>query len=243
MHEAIRRCSVVAGVVLASAAAFSADPPDLKINPASGLIEVVDAAWSGSNYNVRFSQVTDGGDPIGSSFLTTNASNDLDPRIASAPNGATVVVWWRDVKVDMVVYRLRSTATGAFGPERTVGRSTESNSRPRVVYSGGTPCVAYQIQNKTSRSVGAELIDDDPEPFRSIIATTSYSGDLDIQVEAEMNHLWVTWIDTGSQVGYSEYDAVHGLWAVPIFEPFSTDSVSAARSRIREDVLDISIRP
>jgi hypothetical protein len=240
MRKAIRRSSVVAGVVLASAAGFSADPPDLKINPTSGLIEVVDAAWSGSNYNVRFSQTTTEGDLVGSTLLTSNSAPDVDPRIASASGGETVVVWWRDVKVDLVIYRLRSAATGAFGPERTVGRTTESSSRPRIVYSGGSPWVAYQIQNANkSRSVGAQIIDDDPEPFRSIIATTTYTGDLDVQIDSEMNHLWVTWIDNATHVGYSEYDAAHGLWGVPRFEAFSTDTVAAARSRIRVVVLSI----
>jgi len=242
MRKTIRRCSVFAGVLVASAATFSADPPDLKINVASGLIEVVDAAWSGNNYNVRFSQVTSAGVQVASTVLTSSPGNDLDPRIASAPSGETVVVWWRDSRYDIVLFRLRAATTGLWGPERTVGRTTESGNHPRVVYSSGMPWVAYQIQtSKTLRSVGASLIDDDPEPFRSIIATTSYTGDLDIHIESEMNHLWVTWVDNASQVGYSEYDAQQGLWAVPTYESFASDSVTAARSRIRENVLDIGV--
>ena len=240
MHDAIRRYFVIAGVVLTSAAAFGGDPPDLRINAVSGLVEVVDAAWSGSNYNVRYTQVMTDGDSKGSTLLTSNAANDIDPRIGSAQNGDVAVVWWRDLKIDMVVYRKRSLATGAWGPERTVGRTTESGSHPRVLYTGNKPWVAYQIQNSRSRSIGAQIIDDDPEPFRSIVATTSYSGDLDIQIDAEMNNLWVTWIDTASNVGYSEYDSQARLWALPRFEPFATDSVTAARSRIREHVLDIA---
>jgi hypothetical protein len=240
MRNAIRRQFVIAAIFLSSAVAFCVDAPDLRINDVTGLVEVVDAAWSGSNYNVRYTQVMTDGDSKGSTLLTSNVANDVDPRIASAPSGDVVVVWWRDLKVDMVIYRKRILATGVWGPERTVGRTTESGSHPRVVYSGGDPWVAYQIQNSKSRSVGAQIIDDDPEPFRSIVATTSYSGDLDIQLDAEMNHLWVTWIDNASNVGYSEYDSQSRLWALPTFEPFATDSVTAARSRIRERVLNIA---
>jgi len=240
MHDAIRRCFVIAAIVFTSTAAFCVDPPDLRINAVSGFVEVVDAAWSGSNYNVRYTQAMTDGNSKGSALLTSNAANDIDPRIADAPTGDVVVVWWRDLKIDMVIYRKRTLATGAWGPERTVGRTTESGSHPRIAYLGGDPCVAYQIQNSKSRSVGAQIIDDDPEPFRSIVATTSYGGDLDIQLDAEMNHLWVTWIDSASNVGYSEYDSQTKLWALPTFEPFATDSVAAARSRIRERVLNVA---
>jgi hypothetical protein len=240
MPNAIRRSFVIAAVALSPAVAFCGDAPDVQINAVSGFVEVVDASWSGSNYNVRFTQAMTDGDPKGSTLLTSNAANDVDPRIAGAPSGDVVVVWWRDLKLDMVIYRKRSLATGVWGPERTVGRTTESGSHPRVAYLGGTPCVAYQIQNSKSRSVGAQIIDSDPEPFRSIVATTAYSGDLDVQLDAEMNHLWVTWIDSASSVGYSEYDSQTRLWALPTYEPFVTDSVAAARSRIRARVLNIA---
>ncbi len=240
MHDAIRRQFVIAAIFLSSAAAFCVDAPDLRINAVSGLVEVVDATWSGSNYNVRYTQVTTDGGSKGSTLLSSNAANDLDPRIGSAPSGDALVVWWRDLKADMVIYRKRTLATGAWGLERTVGRTTESGNHPRVAYLRDDPCVAYQIQKSKSRSVAAQIIDDDPDPIRSIIATTSYSGDLDIQLDAEMNHLWVTWIDSASSVGYSEYDSEAKLWALPKFEPLATDSVTAARSRIRERVLNIA---
>ena len=237
MHDSIRRCSVIAGIVLTSAAAFGVDPPDLRINAVSGLIETVDATWSGSNYNVRYTQVTITGRQAASSLLTSNPSNDVDPRIANSPSGDVVVSWWRDLATDAVVYRKRSFATGAWSLERAAGLPNESSSHPRVVYADDKFWVAYQIQNSRSRSVGAQIIDDDPEPFRSIVATTGYTGDLDIEINAESRHLWVTWIDNASNVGYAEYSYEKPLWSVPAREPFAADSVSAARSRIRDRVL------
>ena len=237
MHDAIRRCFVIAGIVLTSAAAFGVDAPDLRINAVSGFIETVDATWSGSNYNVRYTQMTSAGQQTASTLLTSNASNDVDPRIASAQSGDVVVSWWRDLATDAVVYRKRSFATGAWSPERTAGLPNESSSHPRVVYASDKPWVAYQIQNSKTRSVGAQIIDDDPEPFRSIVATTGYTGDLDIEINAVSRHLWVTWIDNASNVGYAEYSYEKQLWSVPAREPFAADSVSAARSRIRDRVL------
>jgi hypothetical protein len=237
MHDAIRPISVIAAIVLTSAVAFGADPPDVRINNLSGLIETVDATWSGTNYNVRYTQVTSAGQQMTSTVLTVNSANDLDPRIAIAPNGDALVAWWRDMATDAVVYRKRAFATGAWTLEHAAGAANERNSRPRVVYAGDTPWVAYQIRNSMTRSVAAQIIDDDPEPFRSIVATTSYGGDLDIQLNAESTHLWVTWIDNGSNVGYSDYSDEQRLWSVPAHEPFASDSVSAARARIRARLL------
>jgi hypothetical protein len=239
MHRAIHPLAVIAAVVLASAVTPMVDAPDLCVNPISGLIETVDAAWSGSNYNVRSMQVTPTGDQVSSTVLSSNAANDVDPRVAVAPVGDVVVVWWRDLASDAVLYRKRSLATGVWGTEHAVGATYESNSRPRIVFADGTAWVAYQIQNSKNRSVGAQIIDDDPEPFRSIVATTSYSGLLEVQIKSESHHVWITWVDSGSRVGYSEYDPTKLSWSVPAFESFAADSAPAARARIRARVLGL----
>lgn len=237
MHDAICRFSVIAGVVLTSAAAFGVAPPDLRVNEVSGFIETVDATWSGTNYDVRYTQGTSTGQQTSSFLLTSHASNDVDPRIASAPNGDVIVAWWRDLAPAAVVVRTRLFATGAWSLERTVGLPAESNSHPHVVYAEDASWVAYEIQNSKTRSVGAQIIDDDPEPFRSIVATTDYLGDLDIQFNAESRHLWVTWIDDASNVGYSEFLYEKRLWSMPVREPFGVGSISEAIERIRDRVL------
>jgi hypothetical protein len=239
MHDAIRRLCVIAAIVLASAVSLNVDPPDLEINTLAGVVETVDATWSGTNYNVRWTQATITGQQVDSTILTTNVANDVDPRIAVAPTGNVLVIWWRDLSTDGVVYRKRNLVSGAWGVERAVGAAYESNSHPRVVYAGDKAWVAYQIQNARSRSIGCQIIDDDPEPFRSIVATTSSTGELDVRIDAESRHLWVTWIDAGSRVGYTEYRYDKQYWSVPAFEPYGADSVAAARSRIRQRVLGL----
>ena len=79
MRNAIRRFSVMAAFALASVAVFGVDPPDLRINTVTGLIETVDATWSGSNFNVRLTEVTTAGVLTTSYVVTANAANDLDP--------------------------------------------------------------------------------------------------------------------------------------------------------------------
>jgi hypothetical protein len=227
----------IAVIALASCAAFAVDPPDLRFNAQSGLIETVDSTWSGSEYNVRYTVATGDGEQFTSVLLSTNAANDLDPRIVLSSAGDACVAWWRDRTPNTIVYRKHDFATGVWSAERPVGLSTESNSRPRLAYNAGRIWAAYQIQSAKCRNVGAQIIDDDPEPVRSIIASTTYTGDLDIQLVSDSGHLWVSWIDTNRRVGYSEFQYEKQLWSAPLFESFSTDTPAAARARIRGRVI------
>src|SRR5262245_60684677 len=103
MRRTIGPGAAAAAIVLASTTAFGVDPPDARVNPVSSLIETVDAAWVGNNYNVRYTSTTTDGQQTTSYFLTTNAANDIDPRLAIAPNGDTAVVWWRDLGTDVML--------------------------------------------------------------------------------------------------------------------------------------------
>lgn len=237
MHNAIRPFAVIAVVVLASAVAPTVDPPDVCMDTVSGFIETVDATWTGTNYNVRDTQVTPTGDLLSSTILTTNSANDVDPRLAITPGGDVLVVWWRDLTTDAVIYRKRTLATGVWGNEHTVGAGNESNSHPRITFCNQKAWVAYQIQNTKNRSIGVQIIDDDPEPFRTIVATTSFTGSLELQLKSESAHLWVTWVDSSLRVGYSYYTDDKQTWSVPAFESFAADSATAARARIRDRVL------
>jgi hypothetical protein len=233
-HPAARFWAVIAVAGWACSAAFAVDPPDLRINVLSGLIETVDATWSGANYNVRYTVMNGAGQQSGSILLTTNSANDLDPRISISTAGDAYVAWWRDTAANVIVFRRHTYATQAWSAEIPVGIATESNSRPRLAYGpDGHLNVAYQIQSKKSKSVAAQIIDDDPEPMRAIVATTTNMGDLDIQIQAVSGHLWITWIDTSQRVGYSEFVYEKGMWSVPSYQSYAIDSVATARARIQ----------
>lgn len=228
---------VAATFSMAAAGPLIVDPPDVELNAATGLIGTVDAAWSGTNYNVRFTETTVAGIQMYTFLLTSHSAPDVDPRIACAASGDIVVVWWRDLATDTLIYRKRSLETGAWSMEKPLGSPGESASRPRVIYVGNKAWVAYQIQKTGSRTVGAQVIEDDSEPTRSIVASTAYTGDLDIQITYESGHLWITWIDGLSRVGYSEYNPTTLLWGAAAVESYGADSIAAARARIRSHIL------
>ena len=236
-HAAIRPLAVCAAIGLATVAALGVDPPDLEINSLTGLVETVDATWSGTNFNIRYSVMNGAGSLTSSVILTSNSADDLDPRIAINPGGNAYVVWWRDIATDKIFFRKRTLATGTWASEQPIGQANESNSRPRIAMAAATPWVAYQIQGARTRSVGAQIIDDTPEPFRTILGTTSFGGDLDVQINSVAGHLWVTWVDNTQRVGYAEYAFDKRLWLPTGYESFSSDSIAEARSRIESSIL------
>jgi hypothetical protein len=238
-HAAPRAFAFIAVIGLATVAAFGVDPPDLEINSLTGLVETVDATWSGTNFNIRYSIMNGAGSLASSVLLSSNSANDLDPRIAINPSGNAYVVWWRDTPTDKILFRKRTLATGLWAGEQTVGMPSESNARPRIAIAGGSPWVAYQIQGARSRSIGAQIIADGPEPFRIILATTSFGGDLDIQIHSVSGHLWVTWVDTSQRVGYAQYDFDKQFWLPTGYESFASDSIANARSRIQNLILNL----
>lgn len=69
--------------------AQASDPPDSKINPQNGDIEITDAMWSGEGYNIRW--VVNPGDdrrPL-EVILTQHPADDLAPRLVISPAGDT----------------------------------------------------------------------------------------------------------------------------------------------------------
>jgi len=99
--------------------------------------------------------------------------------------------------------------------------------------------VAFEIDVTSGVSIGVARLDEDPDPFptRAIVATTE-STILDTRIIADSGHLWVTWVDSTNDVGWSEYDYPPETWAAPSYESYAQDDVQAARGRIRGAVLE-----
>ncbi len=91
-----RKAVALAVVSLFAGLALASDPPDAAINPQTGHIEVVDAAFESGNYNVRHVENPGAGQPLLVTNISVNASDDLGARIAIGPAGGTWVVWFRD---------------------------------------------------------------------------------------------------------------------------------------------------
>lgn len=232
-------CWILIALALVGLSIQAHTPPDSTVNPQTGFIETVDARWSGVNWEIRRSVDPGPGQSITNEDVCIDSNDDVDPRLDISAAGNTWVTWWRDLSTDQVHIRKHTLATKTWGSDRLISSENEDSHNPEIAYDGTSPWVAYEVHGASSQSIAVGIISDEPDPIgvRTILRTTSYSGDADVDIHAEGGHLWVTWVDSGSHVGWSEHDA--NGWSVPSYESYSGSSVAAARSSIRAAVLGL----
>ncbi|RMG44444.1 MAG: hypothetical protein D6718_10095 [Acidobacteria bacterium] len=234
-------------LALAVLAAGAASPPDSEINPATGKIETVDTVSVGGIEQVRHSVDSGHGHPESARLLTSSGAACHDPRIAITGSGETYVVWWEEGAVPQVRYRRRGGSPDSWSAENRIGEPGEPAINPEIAWDGTSMWVAYEI-DLSGGGAGSILIaasgggdSADPFPDRSIIGTTHYTGDRDTMIDSEAGEVWVSWVDSDSQLGWSRYDRTLGSWTPVAYEPYDgPDGIAAARERIREQVLAAS---
>lgn len=227
----LSRVSYVLLVWALGSFALADEAPDLELNPVTGFLESVDIA-TGAGHRVR--HVVDKGQGGGRTSSYASSSAARSPRIAIRSTGESWVVWWEDAATDRVLYARRNPDTGAWTTEAVLSASGEDSQYPEIVHNGSTAWVAYQVASGTSTSIEVRSVIDDPEPI-DVIATTTFTGDVDVLVHAESNHVWVTWVDSASYVGWSERQS--SAWATAQYQSYAGSTVEAARAAIRATVL------
>lgn len=175
------------------------------------------------------------GKPRNSSLVSLAAGQS--PRIAIKSNGASWAVWWKDSGAGQVFYAVRSLATESWGPETLLSVAGQNSRSPEIVHSSSAAWIAYEVFSGSTVSITVSEIIDSPEPIpdTAIVATTSYTGDVDVMIHAESTHVWVTWVDSGSYVGWAEH--VSGGWSSAQYSSYLESTVEETRAAIRADVL------
>ncbi len=233
------RNAVLCAIVLFTGLARASDPPASLLNPVTGHIEIADTVWSGADNNVRHVVNPGGGQPLQVTTLTTNAADDLAPRIAASPSGSVWVTWYRTVTPAQIVSRKRSAANNTWAAEKLISDAGEDSRAPSIAHDGAGPWWAWLVSanGQTQIAVTGGGDTPDPEPTRSIVGTTSFAGTVDPVILYESAHLWITWVDSASNVGWVTYDYTQHAWSGVGHESYGNDSVTAARARIRTQVL------
>ena len=193
----------------------ASDPPDSEINPQSGYVEIVDTVSESSNGNIRRAVDTGPGQPNEVEIITTDATDDLDPKVTITDNGDTWVVWWRDKATDEVLLVRHDYSVVAWSSEELVSTSNESSSAPAIVNDGTEVWIAYEYisGSDTGIAVAGGVNEPSPWPSRTVIDMTTYSGTIDVQIHGESAQLWVSWVDSTTHVGWSEYDSTTEAWS------------------------------
>jgi hypothetical protein len=225
-------------IVLVIGVALASDPPDSKVNPQSGYIETVDSVQIGNSREIRHT-ITPSQGPQLVTTLTSSTLDDQDPRLAVSTAGDVWVVWWRDASTDQVLVRKRTYSGPTWASEWTISDTSETSRHPRIAYDGSQVRIAYLVLSGGSTAV-AVTGGDGPEPWpsRTIVGTTTYAGDLDPTISAESSRLWITWVESGTGVAWCQYDGETDSWSTVQSESYASDSVDAARERIRAAVLE-----
>lgn len=232
--------AAVLGVVGTVLATPVQEPPDSQVNSVSGAVETADSPWSGTNYRIRH-VINTGGGHLKITMLTSDSANNLGGRLViNSASGDSWVAWWRDTTIDQVLVRKRNNATGAWTAERAQSGSSEGSRHPSVAFDGTKAWIGYEADaTGGGTKIEAKVIEDDPAPFltATVLATTTYTGTIDSLVQAEAGRLWMSWVDSATQVGWCQYNATTAMWSAPTFESYASDSVPEARDRIRATVL------
>lgn len=235
-----KRSVLLALAIGFASGAIASEPPDSEINFATGDIESVDTIEESGIRQIR--HVTDPGQgaPAVAFLLTTSPSDDRSPRIAIEGSGRARVTWWRDGAEDVVLLRTRDLQTGLWSAEQRVSEPGESSRNPEIVTDGTGIWLAFEYDAPGGGTgIGVSSIFDDPEPFptRRPVETTSYAGDVDVLAHAEGGKVWISWVHSAIDVGWSRYDAATDTWSVTALESYLQDDVGAARERIRTQIL------
>lgn len=220
---------------LAADAVHASDPPASAVNPVDSEIETVETWWGGTGYDIRHTDPNGGQSLI--TVLSTHADTDRGARILINPAGDTWVAWWRDGATDEVLYRKRASGASSWSLEEVVSPSDDDASRPHLVWDGTSAWIVFVADpgGGADRRIRAATIFEDPVPFG--VASTSFAGDLDPRIHHDDGHLWVTWVDSSDDLGWSEYDYASRTWGTVGYEGYAQDSVEDARARVAGAVL------
>jgi hypothetical protein len=214
------------------------DPPASAVNPQSGDIEIADPTWSGTSRDIDY--VIDAGNGQWPEVytVTDNPLDDHRPQLVIAPNGDAWVTWWRDDSTDRVLVRKRHFSDGSWDNERVLSDSGESSSGPTIAHDGTDAWVAYEFDDQSSTGIAVAITVDDPDPvgIRTVLATSEFSGAVDVAIHAAQGRLWTTWVDSATAVAWAEYDYASDTWGLPAFESYALDTVEDALDRIRSAV-------
>ena len=227
-------CAAILG-----ASSFAGELPDSRTHPTTGNVETVSAFWSGSSFDVR--HIIDPGP--GSSTVVVLADGALDERGAKIEidgAGDTWVAYWRASTVHRVLLRRHDFSESSWESEIVVSDTAVGSRLPSLAHDGTYAWVGYETTLTGATGIELGRIIDEGGPVGIVqVGSTTWTGSVDVQVLHESGETWVSWVDGGSDVAWSSYDATTEEWSTPQLESYASDGVEQARKRIRDEVLGL----
>ncbi|ANM30648.1 hypothetical protein ABI59_15295 [Acidobacteria bacterium Mor1] len=231
----ILAAATLVALLMAPALASSIDS---FINPSTSNVEVVDSVLLSGDYEIR--HVIDlGQGNYETTYLTANGDDELEPRIVIESDGTVRIVYWRDLTTPDALVVSYDPVAESWSAERTLNGSAGGKA-PELAYDGTDSWFVFETGESAGSSVDVGIIAEEPDPINTVrLGTNDGSTAADPIIVAESGSLWVTWVDDGTYVAWSEYDSANDSWSTAQLEDYSADDVSSARARIRDDVLGL----
>jgi hypothetical protein len=217
----------------------AADQVFLAVNPYTDQTEAV---WVGTPQGAPateiFHSIQTGEQWSASTRLTNDSADDALPHLAFTSAGDRRVAWEHHAGGSTVLFSARPASGGSWSTPEMVSDGTEDARNPRVAVHDGEPFVAYESVPASGNSKIVVGRSDTPDPFsRTQVATAGSAGSPLVRICSEDGHLWVSWVDTGTELGFAEY--ANGTWGSVHTESYSgTSDIEPGRERIRALVLE-----
>jgi len=207
--------------------------PDIAMDPVTRWPHVVWAYNNGTDHDIAYSR-WDGDGWLQTEFLTSNAADEIDPRI-HVDGDAVYVVWWE--KDAQSVWFVKRPRLGAWEVPEQVSERREM--RPSVATWGGTVLVVAESEDgQGGRDIVLSTRLGQGDFEAEVVGATPENLALDVVLHVEREKMWMDWKRSGTEFAYSEFTGA--AWAPAATLPWTDHSwiaVEEARLRIRSLIL------
>ena len=213
--------------------------PTFEINGVTYEVECAFTINQSGERELAFSETVNGVWNQISVLTATTGVHEEDPAITSTPSGGSKIVFWRNMPASEIWMVERTSSAAAWSVPHKVSASSDPASYPSTAMAFGKVHIGYEVTRAdgTKDIIVAGRLDNNPAAsFQpEVIAHIGYTGKADVEVESHGAHLWVSWIQSATQLGWSSWQG--GIWSPVQFENYSSQSgIEDTRNLIRREV-------
>ncbi len=185
------------------------------------------AAWarnSPAGYDIVVSRFQDGSWTVPQT-LADSSADELDPALVlDASDGSIHLLYWVLDGTPRVMHRQAPADLSSWSAAVQVSQPGEIACRPSGTIHEGLLQVVYEVHSLDYGSTPRQIVlavEDGPAFSSEVLATTQYAGDNWPQVRSFRDKIWVDWIDTDCDMGWTRRQPAGG-WEPVQAEYFET---------------------
>src|SRR5262245_45455527 len=122
----------IAACLFVGSTVHALESVDSKVDPLTGYIRTVASVWNGSGYDIVQTSDPGSGQSTSTYTVSSNAADDLAPRVEIEEDGDVWVTWWRDLATDQVRLRKYSASSQTWGTDRLFSGASSSARSPEI---------------------------------------------------------------------------------------------------------------